>query len=269
VRKEVADMAKIEHPVLIVGAGPGDPELLTIKGMRALQEADLVLYAGSLVNGSLLDYCPAGCATVDTSPLTLEEQVEIMSDAVRKGERVVRLHTGDPCLYGAVAEQREMLQGMGIEVRFIPGVSCLQAAAAALGIQYTVPGGSQTLICTRRAGRTPVPQAEDIRLLAGHGTTMAIFLSSDQAEEVSIDLQAGGCSPDLPAACVYRASWEDEILLVSTLKELPSLMRERGIDRHALIVAGECVGVRGARSLLYSPGFSHGARVGDGGEGAR
>lgn len=256
-------MPVVEHPVLIVGAGPGDPELLTVKGARALREADLVLYAGSLVSEAVLDYCGEGCAKVDTSCLTLEEQVEMMAAKARAGGRVVRLHTGDPSLYGAVSEQKERLEEMGIPVLFVPGVSSLQAAAASLGIQYTVPGGSQTVICTRRAGRTPVPQGEDLRLLASHGSTMVVFLSADQADAVSAELQEGGLSADTPAACVYRATWGDEIVLTSTLRDLPPLMRERGITRHALIVVGECVGERGARSLLYSPGFSHGSRRGD------
>ncbi len=209
-------MANTEYPVLFVGAGPGDPELITLKGKRALEKADLVLYAGSLVNEALLEYRSPGCVTVDSSPLSLEEQVALMAAKVAEGGRVVRLHTGDPSLFGAVAEQKERLQSLGIEVKFIPGVSSFQAAAAALGIQYTVPGGSQTVVCTRRSGRTPVPPREDLRLLAEHGATMVVFLSADQAEAVSADLQAGGFSAETPAACVYRASWEDEKTIVST-----------------------------------------------------
>ena len=253
-------MANIEYPVLFVGAGPGDPELITIKGKRALEEADLVLYAGSLVNGALLEYCPPDCVAVDSSPLPLEEQVALMAAKVGDRGRVVRLHTGDPSLFGAVAEQKERLEALGIKVRFIPGVSSFQAAAAALGIQYTVPGGSQTVICTRRSGRTPVPPREDLRMLAEHGATVVVFLSADQSEAVSADLQEGGFSPETPAACVYRASWEDEKTIVSTLGALPSLMAEHGITRHALIVVGECVASRGTRSLLYSPHFAHSAR---------
>jgi precorrin-4/cobalt-precorrin-4 C11-methyltransferase len=253
-------MANTEYPVLFVGAGPGDPELITLKGKRALEKADLVLYAGSLVNEALLEYRSPGCVTVDSSPLSLEEQVALMAAKVAEGGRVVRLHTGDPSLFGAVAEQKERLQSLGIEVKFIPGVSSFQAAAAALGIQYTVPGGSQTVVCTRRSGRTPVPPREDLRLLAEHGATMVVFLSADQAEAVSADLQAGGFSAETPAACVYRASWEDEKTIVSTLEALPSQMAAHGITHHALIVVGECVASQGARSLLYSPHFAHGAR---------
>jgi precorrin-4/cobalt-precorrin-4 C11-methyltransferase len=253
-------MANTEYPVLFVGAGPGDPELITLKGKRALEEADLVLYAGSLVNEALLDYCSPGCVTTDSSPLSLEEQMALVAAKVREGGRVVRLHTGDPSLFGAVVEQKERLESLGIKVRFIPGVSSFQAAAAALGIQYTVPGGSQTVVCTRRSGRTPVPPREDLRLLAEHGATMVVFLSADQAEAVSADLQGGGFPADTPAACVYRASWEDEKTIVSTLEALPSKMAEHGITRHALIVVGECVESHGARSLLYSPHFAHGAR---------
>jgi precorrin-4/cobalt-precorrin-4 C11-methyltransferase len=253
-------MVNPENPVLFVGAGPGDPELLTLKGKRALEEADLVLYAGSLVNGALLEFCSPACERVDSSPLSLEEQVGMMAEKAGAGGRVVRLHTGDPSLFGAVAEQKERLESRGLSVRFVPGVSSFQAAAAALGIQYTVPGGSQTVICTRRSGRTPVPPREDLRLLAEHGATMVIFLSADQAEAVATDLIDGGIPPATPAACVYRASWNDERILVSTVGKLPGLMTESGITRHALIVVGECVTSQGARSFLYSPDFFHGAR---------
>ena len=250
------------YTIFFVGAGPGDPELLTIKGRKALEEAGLVLYAGSLVNPLILDFCGEGCVRADSSGLTLEEQTDLMTDAAGRGLKVVRLHTGDPSLFGAVAEQKKLLEDRGLAVRFIPGVSSLQAAAASLGIQYTVPGGSQTVICTRRKGRTPVPPKEDIRLLAASGATMVIFLSTDQAEAAAADLMAGGFSPDAPAACVYRASWEDEKIIRSPLAELPALMKEQGITRHALIIAGECLGEGGERSLLYSPHFSHGFREG-------
>lgn len=246
--------------ILFVGAGPGDPELLTIKGKNALEEAGLVLYAGSLVNPLILDFCGRGCVKEDSSGLALEDQVEMMAGAAEKGVKVVRLHTGDPSLFGAVSEQRRLLEERGLAVRFIPGVSSLQAASAALGIQYTVPGGSQTVICTRRGGRTPVPSKEGLKLLAASGAAMVIFLSADQAEAVASDLMAGGFPPQTPAACVYRASWEDEKVLRGPLAELPGLMREAGIDRHALIIAGECLADSDGRSLLYSPSFSHGYR---------
>jgi precorrin-4/cobalt-precorrin-4 C11-methyltransferase len=246
--------------ILFVGAGPGDPELLTIKGKKALEEAGLVLYAGSLVNPLILDFCGRGCVKEDSSGLTLEEQVEMMAGAAEKGIKVVRLHTGDPSLFGAVSEQKRLLEGRGLAVRFIPGVSSLQAAAAALGIQYTVPGGSQTVICTRRGGRTPVPPKGDLKLLAASGAAMVIFLSADQAGAAASDLMAGGLPPQTPAACVYKASWEDEKIIRTSLAELPALMKEADISRHALIIAGDCLGEAAGRSLLYSPDFSHGCR---------
>ena len=251
-----------ERPILFVGAGPGDPDLLTLKGKKALEEAGLVLYAGSLVNADLLDFCSLGCERADSSGLSLEEQVALMADAAGRGVPVVRLHTGDPSLFGAVAEQKRLLEEQGLSVKFIPGVSSFQAAAAALGIQYTVPGGNQTVICTRRAGRTPVPPEEDLRRLAAVGTTMVVFLSADQAEAVAADLIEGGFSLRTPAACVYRASWEDEKILTAPLAELPALMKQHGITRHALIIAGECLASTDARSLLYYPSFSHGCREG-------
>lgn len=251
-------------PILFVGAGPGDPDLMTLKGKRALEEADLVLYAGSLVPEALLAFCSPSCETVDSSGLSLEEQVALMADRAGQGLSVVRLHTGDPSLFGAVSEQKERLEALGHVVSFIPGVSSFQAAAAALGIQYTVPGGTQTVICTRRKGRTPVPQGEDLRLLAEIGATMVIFLSAEQAGDVVRDLLEGGYPADTPAACVYRASWSDEKIVRGTLAGLSDLMEAQGIRRQALIIVGECLAPGDARSLLYSPDFSHGYREGRG-----
>lgn len=253
-------METCKNPVVFVGAGPGDPGLLTLRGKDALESADLVLYAGSLVNERILDFCPPECRKVDSSPLPLEKQVDLMAGAALGGKRVVRLHTGDPSLFGAVSEQKDALEARGVSVAFVPGVSSLQASAAALGIQYTVPGGNQTVICTRRSGRTPVPPQEDLCLLASHGTTMVIFLSADQAGDVAADLMAGGFPAETPSACVYRASWDDEKILRAPLHLLPALMAEHGIDRHALIIAGRCLSPGDARSLLYSPGFAHGRR---------
>ena len=158
----------IRGKVFIVGAGPGDPELLTLKGARLLKEADLVIYAGSLVNEKILEICRESCRRVNSLYLSLEKQAEMMSEAVRGGLSVVRLHTGDPCLYGAISEQIGLLSGLGVECEIVPGVSSFQGAAARLGIEYTIPGGTQTLICTRAAGRTPVPDSEDLKRLASH-----------------------------------------------------------------------------------------------------
>ncbi|MDR1472584.1 MAG: precorrin-4 C(11)-methyltransferase [Synergistaceae bacterium] len=247
--------------VYIVGAGPGDPELLTLKGARLLESADLVLYAGSLVNEKILSFCREGCEIMNTAEMTLEEQVEAMSGAVGSGGTVVRLHTGDPSLYGAISEQIRGLDERNIDFEIVPGVSSLQGAAARLGVEYTVPGGTQTLICTRMAGRTPVPEAEDIESLAAHGATLAVFLSADMCGELARKCVAAGMSPDSKAAWVYRATWEDERVCVTTLKDLPRSVSDAGITKHALIVVGECLDRdASARSLLYDGGFSHGWR---------
>ncbi|NCC97328.1 MAG: precorrin-4 C(11)-methyltransferase [Synergistales bacterium] len=255
-------MTKITNPVHFVGAGPGAPDLITLRGKTLLETADLVIYAGSLVNPEILLWCRDNAVIMDSASMDLTEQVEAMERSFREGLSVVRLHTGDPSLYGAVAEQKRSLEDRGIPVVFIPGVSSLQASAAALGIQYTVPGGTQTLICTRRAGRTPVPQSESLEKLASHRATMVMFLSSDQAQEVAEDLITGGIAPETPAACVYRASWDDQIVIRSTLLELPGAMRERSIDRQALIIVGQCIDPGTSASLLYDRTFSHGFREG-------
>ncbi len=255
-------MTKIPNPVHFVGAGPGAPDLITLRGKTLLETADLVIYAGSLVNPEILLWCRDNAVIMDSASMDLTEQVEAMERSFREGLSVVRLHTGDPSLYGAVAEQKRSLEDRGIPVVFVPGVSSLQASAAALGIQYTVPGGTQTLICTRKAGRTPVPQSESLEKLASHGATMVMFLSSDQAQEVAEDLITGGIAPETPAACVYRASWDDQIVIRSTLLELPGAMRERSIDRQALIIVGQCIDPGTSASLLYDRTFSHGFREG-------
>jgi precorrin-4/cobalt-precorrin-4 C11-methyltransferase len=247
--------------VYIVGAGPGDPELLTVKGAKLLERADFVMYAGSLVNVEILSMTGKSCELVDSSSLTLEEQTSAMTASAIRGGVTVRLHTGDPSLYGAISEQIAALREKNVECEIVPGVSSLQGAAARLGVEYTVPGGSQTLICTRMAGRTPVPDAESLENLASHGTTVVVFLSADRAQDVADACMRAGRSPDSPAAWIYRATWPDERMSVTTLEKLPSSLAEAGITKHALIVIGDCLGRdSSSRSLLYDPGFSHGAR---------
>lgn len=251
-----------EKKVFIVGAGPGDPELITVKGARLLEEADVVVYAGSLVNRAILDRCAERCEIHDSGGMTLEQQIDVMVAAVAAGKRVVRLHTGDPSLYGAISEQIDRLRQRGVACEIVPGVSSLQGAAARLGIEYTVPGGTQTLICTRAPGRTPVPERERAAALAAHGTTLVFFLSAGLVEDLVRECVAAGRTPDTPAAWIYRATWEDERSCVTTLAELPRSLAEAGIDKHALIVIGECLDRDvAARSLLYHPDFSHGARI--------
>ena len=245
--------------VFIVGAGPGDPELLTLKGARMLESADLVLYAGSLVNERILERCPAGCRKVNSIGMTLEDQVALMTRACREGRTVVRLHTGDPCLYGAISEQISRLRENGIGCEIVPGVSSFQGAAARLGLEYTVPGGTQTLICTRLEGRTPVPAAEDLGRLASHGASLVLFLSAGMAGEAARKCASAGMPPDTPAAWIYRATWDDEKSCVTTLDDLPRSMEDARIDNHALIIIGECLNRDpGARSSLYTGGFEGG-----------
>jgi precorrin-4/cobalt-precorrin-4 C11-methyltransferase len=245
--------------VFIVGAGPGDPELLTLKGARLLESADFVLYAGSLVNERILERCRADCRKVNSANMTLEDQVSLMTREVRERRAVVRLHTGDPCLYGAISEQISRLRENGIGCEIVPGVSSFQGAAARLGLEYTVPGGTQTLICTRLEGRTPAPAAEDLERLAAHGASMVLFLSAGMAREAARKCAAAGMPPDTPAAWIYRATWDDERSRVTTLEELPRSMEDAGIEKHALIIIGQCLNRDpAARSLLYTGGFEGG-----------
>jgi precorrin-4/cobalt-precorrin-4 C11-methyltransferase len=245
--------------VFIVGAGPGDPELLTLKGARLLGSADLVIYAGSLVNEKILEICPEGCEKVNSLYLSLEKQAEMMKEAVSDGLSVVRLHTGDPCLYGAISEQIDFLSGLGIECEIVPGVSSFQGAAARLGIEYTIPGGTQTLICTRMAGRTPVPEREDLERLASHGASLVLFLSAEMAGEAAEKCVSAGLPGDTPAAWVYRATWDDERMCVTSLENLSNSMKEAGIKNHALIIIGECLKRDpSSRSMLYTHGFEGG-----------
>jgi precorrin-4/cobalt-precorrin-4 C11-methyltransferase len=247
------------NKIFIVGAGPGDPELLTLKGARLLEAADLVLYAGSLVNEKILAICRADCEKINSVDLDLDAQVELMTKAVLGGRAVVRLHTGDPCMYGAISEQLERMAKNGVECEIVPGVSSFQGAAARLGIEYTIPGGTQTLICTRVAGRTPVPDGEDLSRLASFGASLVIFLSAGMAASVAEKCISAGVPRDTPAAWIYRATWEDERSCLTTLENLPKSMEDAGISRHALIIIGECLKRDPAsRSLLYTHGFEGG-----------
>lgn len=250
-----------ERLVLFVGAGPGDRRLITVRGRELLEEADLVLYAGSLVSPDLLSWCRHDCHCVDSASLDLEAQIDVMATAVEAGKKVVRLHTGDPSLYGAIAEQIDLLRQRGIEVSLVPGVSCFQAAAARLSIEYTIPGGTQTVICSRRKGRTPVPDDESLHRLAAIGSTLVLFLSAGQAQAVVDDLLAGGREETTPAACVYRATWPDERIIRTCLADLPRAMEEASITNHALIIVGDCLLSPEGRSCLYDGAFSHGFRA--------
>ncbi len=248
--------------IYFVGAGAGDPELLTLKGKRLLEQADLVVFAGSLVNKDVLDFAGGQARLLDSAPLDLAEIVAEMAAAAKKGEMVVRLHSGDPAMYGAIAEQMELLDREEIAYEVVPGVSSAFAAAAALKMEYTLPEVSQTLILTRRSGRTPVPEKESLRDLARHRASMSIFLSAGMIDEVVSDLVEGGYPETTPAAIVYRASWPDEKVLTGTLQTIGAAAKRADIHRQALIIVGEAVGRKiKAQSKLYAPDFSHGYRA--------
>lgn len=259
--------AAAREAIWFVGAGPGDPELITVKGRRLLAEAELVLYAGSLVPVALV----AGLAAEvhDSAAMTLEEMVAMMATAWQQGRRVVRLHTGDPSLYGAIAEQMAALAALGVPCRVVPGVSSAFAAAAALKAELTLPERSQTVIITRRAGRTPVPEGENLAALAAHQATMLIFLSVGMIEEVVADLLAGGYPPTTPAAVVEKASWPEERIIRATLAEIAAQVKAANIRKTAIIAVGEVFGSAelAAVSRLYDRDFSHEYRDGkkDGG----
>ena len=239
-----------------VGAGCGAPDLITVRGARLLSEADVVIYAGSLVNPALLDYCKEGCEIHDSAYMTLEEVIETMKKAESEGKTTVRLHTGDPSIYGAIREQFDALDPLGIEYDVCPGVSAFSGAAASLKAEYTLPNVSQTVMITRMEGRTPVPDKEKIRSLAQHQTTMCLFLSTGLLEGLQTELIAGGFSPDTPAAIVYKASWPEEKIVRCRLCEIAQKATENHITKTALIVVGYFLGDNYDRSKLYDPGFT-------------
>ena len=243
-----------------VGAGPGAPDLITVRGKTLLEQADVIIYAGSLVNPVLLDDAKADCMILNSASMTLEEVISVLEEAEQGGKNVVRLHTGDPSIFGAIREQMDLLREKGIPFDVVPGVSSFCGAAAALQAEYTLPGVSQTVILTRMAGRTPVPERESIRLLAAHGASMVIFLSAGMLEKLREELLAGGYAPDTPAAVVFKATWPEEKVLRGTVDKLAELAGEYGIEKTALILVGHFLGEDYERSLLYDPGFSHGFR---------
>ena len=243
--------------VFIVGAGPGDPELITMKGHRLLSEADVVIYAGSLVNPTLLDYTKKGAEIHISASMTLPEVIETIDAAVRQGKMVVRLHTGDPSIYGAIQEQMDELKKRGIEFEVVPGVSSFLATAAALKQEYTLPGISQTVIITRNEGRTPVPEREKLRALAAHQSTMCIFLSITMLDQVVAELIAGGYESSTPIAIVQRASWPEQKIVRATLETIVEAIRDKDIDRTAMIVVSRCLGADYELSRLYAPEFTH------------
>ena len=246
--------------VHFVGAGSGAVDLITVRGARLLQQADVIIYAGSLVNKQLLEMAKEGCQLYDSAQMTLEQVIDTIAAAEAAGKTTVRLHTGDPSIYGAVREQFDQLLSRGIAYDICPGVSSFCGAAAALKTEYTLPDVSQTVIITRAAGRTPVPERESIRALAAHQATMVLFLSTSLTKTLQQELQAGGYPGTTPAAVVYKATWPEERIYRCTVETLHKTVTENGLTKTALIVVGECMGERYLRSLLYHPGFSTGFR---------
>ena len=242
--------------VHFVGAGSGAPDLITLRGARLLGEADVVIYAGSLVNPELLTLAKPGGERHDRAKLTLEEGIALVEAAERMGKTTVRLHTGDPSIYGAVREQFDELAKRGIAFDVCPGVSSFCGAAAALRTEYTLPDVSQTVIITRAAGRTPVPERESIRSLAAHGATMVLFLSTALTETLQGELLAGGYAAETPAAIVYKATWPEEKIFRCTVGTLHETAEENGLRKTALIVVGGCLGKEYLRSMLYHPDFT-------------
>ena len=247
--------------VIFVGAGPGDPELITVKGFRALERAGRVIYAGSLVNPELLKICPEGTPTHDSAHLTLEEVLALIQNGITYNETIVRLHTGDPSMYGAIQEQMDALDRLNINYSIIPGVSSVFAAAAAVQREFTLPGVSQTLILTRMAGRTSVPEKESLVNLAQHQASMAIFLSVQDLGQVVQDLLTGYPS-STPIAVVYKASWPEEQILRGTLATIVEQVASAGVRKTAQILVGDFLNTSYERSKLYDPTFSHEYRQG-------
>lgn len=246
--------------IYFIGAGPGEPELITVKGKRLLEEADVIIYAGSLVNPEILKYAKKDAAVFDSASMSLDEIVKIMVDSVKNEKIVVRLHTGDTSLYSAIAEQMVGLKKSDIDFEIIPGVSSASAAAASLNIEYTLPEITQTVIYTRIAGRTDVPEAERLSSLAAHNATMVIFLSVQKIKDV-VDELLKGYSPDTPAAVVYKASWKDERIVKGLLNNIADKVKDEKINKTALIIVGRVLDKDilkiAKKSKLYDKGFEH------------
>lgn len=246
-----------------VGAGPGAPDLITLRGAKLLGEAKTVIYAGSLVNPEVLNHCQGEAQILDSASMTLEQVIQAMKTQEAQGGDTVRLHTGDPSLYGAIREQMDLLAELQIPYDVTPGVSSFSGAAAALQAEYTLPEVSQSVIITRMAGRTPVPEGEALAKMASHGCTMVLFLSTGLLEAVETQLLAGGAyTQDTPAAIVYKATWQEEQVFRCTIGTLAQTAKENQITKTALITIGDFLGQDYQRSLLYHPEFTHGYRQG-------
>lgn len=243
--------------IYFIGAGPGAADLITVRGQKLLEKADVVIWAGSLVNEELLENCRECAEIYNSAKMTLEEVLEVMKKAEKAGKTTVRLHTGDPCLYGAIREQMDELEKLGIKYESVPGVSSFCGAAASLNLEYTLPNVSQSVIITRLAGRTDVPEKESLRSLARHNATLVLFLSSGMCEKVQAELLDAGISPQTPAALVYKATWADEKKVLCTVGTLSESAKANGISKTALIIVGDVVShTNYDRSKLYDPTFT-------------
>ena len=243
--------------VYFVGAGCGAADLITVRGMNLLKKADVIIYAGSLVNPELLNYAKDGTEIFNSAFMTLEEVIEIIKKAEKNGKTTVRLHTGDSSIYGAIREQMDLLDDLGIKYETCPGVSACFGAASSMNLEYTLPDVSQTLIITRMEGKTKVPAKESIESLAAHKTSMAIYLSTGMLDELSKRLIAGGYKKDTPAALVYKATWPEEIAVTCTIETLPESAKEHGIRKTALVLVGDVITHQNyQKSRLYAPDFS-------------
>lgn len=246
--------------VWFIGAGPGDPELITLKGINRIKECGTVIYAGSLVAAEILTHCTDTAEIHNSASMNLEEITTVMRQAVEDGKSVARLHTGDPSIYGAIGEQMAELDKLGIEYEIIPGVTALFASAAVLKAELTLPEISQTVIISRAEGRTPVPADETIEKLSAHGGTFCFYLSVDRFADIAAGFINNGWSKDTPAAVVYRASWADQLILKGTLEDMQEKITENKINKHALVIIGKTLGGVENYSKLYDRNFSHGTR---------
>ncbi|WP_055070635.1 precorrin-4 C(11)-methyltransferase [Clostridium massiliamazoniense] len=247
--------------VYFIGAGPGDVDLITVKGRSILEKADVVIYAGSLVSNKHLDFCKDGCKFYNSASMTLDEVIDAIKES--KNSLVVRLHTGDPSIYGAIKEQMDELEKLGINYEVIPGVSSFTAAASVIKKEFTLPSVSQTVILTRVEGRTPVPEKEDLEKLASIGASMALFLSVSMIDKVVEKLKKGYKRGDVPVAVVFRATWNDESYILGTLDDIAQKVKEAGITKCAQILVGDFIDCDYEKSLLYDKSFSHMFRKGE------
>jgi precorrin-4/cobalt-precorrin-4 C11-methyltransferase len=254
----------VSGKVTVVGAGPGAADLITVRGAKAIESADIVVWAASLVHPDVLSYARDGVEIIDSAELTLESTVDIYRRATAGDLHVVRLHSGDPALWGAMQEQLDACAALGLGVEVVPGVSSFSAAAAAAQRELTVPEVAQSVILTRlEGGKTPMPVGESVAGFARHGTTMAVFLSAARAKQLAAELLAGGYDTDTPVVVGYRVTWEDEMVLRCTVGTLAETVREHKLWKHTLFLVGPALAAQGTRSHLYHPGHFHGFRKAD------